>query len=232
LTSSSCRVLLRSPALAIGLFVAWIAAAKAGTALGEPSREVKLDLREFRVITSDSGKVNYYSLVERSPWPYIHAAYRPPYDTTVLGQPIPERLRRSVAALRWKWRAVALPKGGNECADRSGDSAAVVYVTWRRGLRWYSIKYVWSSVGPKGATCDRKRNPFRAQDTVIVESGPPLEEWRTVTISPDVEFRNHFEDGSSGAEVPDLIGVGIMSDGDQTGSVSEADYADFAIVLK
>jgi hypothetical protein len=127
---------------------------------------------------------------------------------------------------------LALPAGGNECADGNGDSAAVVYVTWKRGLRWYSLKYVWSSVGPKGSTCDRKRNPFRAQDTVIVESGPPLGEWRTVTINPDIEFRNHFEGGDQQASVPNLIGVGIMSDGDQTKSPSEADYADFAVVPK
>ena len=113
-----------------------------------------------------------------------------------------------------------------------GDSAAVVYVTWKRGLRWYSLKYVWSAVGPKGATCDKKRNPFRAKDTVIVESGPPLGEWRSVQMSPDVEFQNHFEDGDPTASVPDLVGVGIMSDDDQTNSPSEADYADFVLVPK
>jgi hypothetical protein len=147
----------------------------------------------------------------------------------VLGYPIPEALRGSVASIQWKWRAVTLPLGGNECDDGAGDSAAVVYVTWKRGLRWYSLKYVWSSVGPKGRTCDRKRNLFRAQDTIIVESGPPVGEWRTVEISPDLEFRNHFEDGDPHADVPDLVGVGIMSDGDQTKSVSEADYAEFVI---
>jgi Protein of unknown function (DUF3047) len=201
-------------------------------ALATASRELRVDLHSFRVIARDSGPVNYYSLVDQPPWPYIHAAYRPPYETTVLGYAFPEQLRGSVASVRWKWRAVILPRGGNECVDGEGDSAAVVYVTWRRTLRWYSVKYVWSSVGPKGATCDRKRNPFRAQDTVIVESGGPLEEWRTVVITPDVEFRNHFEGGDPGASVPDLIGVGIMSDGDQTGSVSEADYADFVIVSR
>jgi len=194
------------------------------------SHELRVDLHSFRVVARDSGPVNYYSIVDRPPWPYIHAAYRPPYETMVLGYAIPEPMRGSVAAVRWKWRAVVLPRGGNECVDGKGDSAAVVYVTWRRALRWYSVKYVWSSIGPKGATCDRKRNPFRAQDTVIVETGGPLDEWRTVVIAPDVEFRNHFEGGDPRASVPDLLGVGIMSDGDQTQSVSEADYADFVIV--
>ncbi len=229
---------LASRALAVAAAISFtlpIAASESGGdagQAGDPSRELHVDLHAFRVVTRDSGPVNYYTLVDQAPLPYIHAAYRPPYETTVLGYPLPEELRGSVSALRWKWRALALPRGGNECADGNGDSAAVVYVTWKRGLRWYSLKYVWSSVGPKGATCDRKRNPFRAQDTVIVESGPPLGEWRTVAITPDLEFRNHFEGGDRKASVPDLIGVGIMSDGDQTKSTSEADYADFVFVPK
>jgi hypothetical protein len=206
-----------------------MAAGESTTTAAPSSPEVRFDLRAFRVVARDSGPVNYYSFVDGKPWPFLHAAYRPPYETMVLGYPIAENLRRSVASLQWKWRAVALPRGGNECAEGQGDSAAVVYVTWRRGFRWYAVKYVWSSVGPKGTTCDRKRNLVRAQDTVIVESGPPLQEWRMVTLSPDVEFRNHFENGDPQAEVPDLLGVGIMSDGDQTQSTSEADYADFVI---
>ncbi len=155
-------------------------------------RDLHVDLHDFRVVQRESGPINYYTLVDEAPWPYIRASYQPPDETTVLGYAVPDALRRSVAALRWTWRALALPRGGNECAEGRGDSAAVVYVTWRRGLRWYSLKYVWSSVGPKGATCDRKSNPFRAQDTIIVDSGPPLREWHTVTIDPDLEYRNHF----------------------------------------
>jgi len=33
------------------------------------------------------------------------------------------------------------------------------------------------------------------------------------------------------ADVPELLGVGIMTDGDQTRSVSAADYSDFSLVL-
>jgi len=194
--------------------------------------DLRVDLRSFRVVERDSGSINYYTLVSQSPLPYIHAAYKPPLETMVLGYAIPEGQRESVAHVRWKWRALTLPEGGDECSRDRRDSAAVVYVTWKRALRWYSVKYVWSAVGPKGAICDRKRNPFVAQDTVIVETASTTSEWRSVDIVPDVEFRNHFEDGDANASVPDLVGVGIMSDGDQTRSVSEADYADFVIVPK
>jgi hypothetical protein len=172
--------------------------------------------------------VNYYSLVTGPP-PYIHGAYPVGAKTTVLGFRIPDDGRRAVSSVKWKWRALGLPRGGNECQESKGDSAAGVYVTWKRGLKWYSIKYVWSSVGPKGATCHRRRNLFRAQDTVIVESGPPLNEWRSVEVILDREFRNHFENADVRAEVPDLVGLGIMTDGDQTRSPSSADYADFVL---
>lgn len=211
------------------LVVAWSAApASAANANG---RVDVVALDSFHVISSESGSVNYYHLVGGDE-PHWHAAYKPPWDTAVLGYQLPDGERRSVAKIRWKWRAVTLPDGGDECVSAKADSAAVVYVTWRRGLKWYSLKYVWSAVGRKGTTCDKKRNPFRAQDTIIVDSGPPLGQWRTVEIDPDAEFRNHFEGGDSHADVPDLLGLGVMSDGDQTSSPSSADYAGFAFVLK
>src|SRR6185436_15215395 len=83
---------------------------------GGPNQH-RVDLHAFRVVKRDSGPINYYSFVDQPPLPYIHAAYRPPYETTVLGYALPDALRGSVASLSWKWRALALPRGGNECAD-------------------------------------------------------------------------------------------------------------------
>jgi hypothetical protein len=147
----------------------------------------------------------------------------------VLGYEISDHDRQNAAKLSWSWRAVTLPKGGNECRAGKGDSAAVVYVTWRRGLRWYALKYVWSAVGRKGSICDRKRNPFVAQDTIILQTGGPLQVWKNEVIDLKAEFRKHFEDGDPTADVPELRGVGIMTDGDDTESDSAADFAGFAI---
>jgi hypothetical protein len=113
--------------------------------------------------------------------------------------------------------------------DGHGDSAAVVYLTWKHGLKYYTLKYVWSAVGTKGAVCDKKRNPFVAQDTIILESGGPLETWKNEQIDLKREFLSHFEPGNPNAEVPGFLGIGIMTDGDQTNSESAADYAEFVI---
>lgn len=183
----------------------------------------------FRVVERESGPTNYYKLFKDADPPFIRAEYHPPFETTVMGVQVPGADRASARALSWRWRAVTLPKGGNECQAGKGDSAAVVYVSWRRGLRWYALKYVWSAVGPKGAVCDKKSNPFAAQNTVVLESGAPLNTWKTERIDLKVEFRKHFEGGDPTASVPDFLGVGIMSDGDQTHSDSSADYADFTL---
>jgi hypothetical protein len=191
--------------------------------------KLRLEAKAFRIVPSESGPVNYFQRVDSPTGDFIRASYKPPYKTAVLGVEIPEDFRQGLTNLTWRWRAVALPAGANECAKGKSDSAAVVYVTWRRGLRWYALKYVWSSNAKKGSVCEKKRNPFRAQDTVVLESGEPTNTWKTVSINPAAEFRAHFENGDASAEVPDLIGIGLMSDGDQTQSDSSADYADFVL---
>lgn len=195
------------------------------------AREVAVDPGQWRVVERESGPDDYYSVVREPGLAYVRARYRPPMKTAVIGWQLPDAARSSARTLRWRWRAEAFPRGGNECGDKSkADSAAVVYVTWRRALKWYTLKYVWSSVGPLGWTCDRKRSPFTAQDTVILESGGALDQWKDEEIDLRAEFRRHFEGGSADAEVPDLGGIGLMSDGDQTGSDSAADYAGFTVV--
>jgi hypothetical protein len=193
------------------------------------STESIVDVKRFRIVDRESGPVNYYSVVDAPDLPFIHARYKPSWKTAVLGIQIAEADRKTARHVRWMWRATALPRGGNECASGVEDSAAVVYLTWKRGFRWYTLKYVWSGVGPKGETCARKRNPFVAQDTVILESGGALDAWRGEDIDLQGEFRRHFENGDPNAEVPDFVGIGIMTDGDQTESESGADYAQFVL---
>ncbi len=204
----------------------------AGTAGEEPRPPsvTPVDVHSFRVLESYSGSVSYYKIVEDPAMPFIRAVYRPPLETVTLAADIPDSLHQATKKVRWKWRAQVLPKGGDECTPGFGDSAAVVYVSWKRGLKWYSLKYVWSSVGEKGRVCDQKRNLFVVQDTVILESGGPLGEWKQEEIDPSAEFRAHFEGGNPNADVPDFLGLGIMSDGDQTKSISAADYANFQLV--
>jgi hypothetical protein len=220
----------RGAAKRLGITFACVQVFCAASVWADTSAILNVDAHQFRFAKSESGPVNYYTVVnDPAGGAYIHSDYQPAFKTAVLGYEIPDPTRSSAHRLHWRWRAIVSPKDGNECAAGKEDSAAVVYVTWKRDLRFYTLKYVWSTVGTKGAVCGQKRNPFLAQDTIILETGGPLNTWMNEDIDLNTEFRNHFADGKADASVPALLGIGIMSDGDQTRSESSADYDHFSL---
>jgi hypothetical protein len=189
--------------------------------------ERELDFRELRAI--DSGHQAYYELRRDERGPYLHAAFRPGDDAVKQALVLREAERAGRHRLAWRWRALVLPSGGNECDPRRTDSAGSVYVAWRRGLRWYGLKYAWSSVGPLGAVCDRRDNPLMRGETIIQRTGGPLGAWVDESLDLEAEFRKHFADGNPHAEVPDLIGIAVLTDGDETHSASSADFGSFVL---
>jgi hypothetical protein len=210
----------KSPVAAAG---AKVPAKKAGV--------IRASVDQWRLIDSQSGPVNYYRLMRDAERSFIRGAYQPPYKKAVFGFEVSEANRSRVKRLEWSWRPIKMPEHADECSPKKGDSPAVVYVTWRRMLRWYSLKYVWSASRPTGTICDRRRNAFVAQDTVVLRSGGPLGVWMKESIELAREFRAHFEDGDPDADVPPMIGLGVMTDGDQTKTESTGDYADFVLSL-
>lgn len=201
------------------------------TASASAQSKHQIEPEAWRVVASESGPVDYYSVLREGELRFVRSQYRHPLKTAVLGWQTPDASRSRATKLQWTWRARTLPAGGDECVSGKGDSAAVVYATWKRGLRYYTLKYVWTTLTPKGSVCDRKRNPFVAQDTVVLRSGEPVGMWRSEDIDLRAEFRKHFEKGDASASVPDFVGVGIMTDGDQTKSNSSADFGTFTLVL-
>jgi hypothetical protein len=186
-------------------------------------------LEQWRIIDSQSGPVNYYSLLQDAGRSFVRGSYQPPNRKAVLGFEVPEKSRNRLRRLEWDWRAIKFPARGDECVKERGDSPAVLYVTWRRFLRWYSLKYVWSTTRKPGTVCDRRRNTFVAQDTIVLESGGPLGVWKHESLDLVREFRAHFGEGDENAEVPPLMGLGVMTDGDQTKTESSGDFADFVL---
>jgi DUF3047 family protein len=197
--------------------------------VGSSRTELTIDARAWRIVARDSGPDNYYRVLREGDRTFVRAEYVPPMKSALMGWQVPDRYRRKLRKVNWSWRARALPRAADECTSGKGDSAAVVYLTWKRGLRYYALKYVWSTSVAKQTVCSRKRNLFVAQDTIVLESGPPLNTWRSVELDLDHEFRKYFEGGDQKASVPDFVGIGIMSDGDQTKSRSSADFGTFKL---
>jgi hypothetical protein len=188
--------------------------------------ERELDFRELKAVESDH-KNSYYELRKDETGSYVHADYKPGDAATKQALVLPEADRRGHHTLSWRWRALVLPAGGDECDPHKTDSAASVYIAWRRGLRWYGVKYSWSAVTPIGSICDRHDSTFLRGETVILRSGGPLNTWVTESIDLEAAFHKHVTPKDPNAEVPDLIGIAVLTDGDQTHSESSADFGSF-----
>jgi hypothetical protein len=212
-----------------GLLVA-LAVLLGASAIDAAPTNVRLDVHEFRIVERESGPTNYYSVVDDPVEPFIRAEYRPGFETAVFGVRLPDSTRRATH-LHWDWRARTLPRDPGMCNAKSGlaDTAALIYAIWKRGLRWYTIRYVWSANAPRGNVCNGKRNLFLAEDTVVLETGDGNGSWVSEDLDLPAEFRRHFSNGDPRADVPDFIGIGLMTDGDQARSESAADYADFLV---
>src|SRR5260370_12974130 len=140
-----------------------------------------------------------------------------------------EKLRSQVKRLRWRWRVQAFPAHGNDCGKGVGDSAASVFVTFKRGLKYYTLKYDWSTEGVKGTVCDPRRSIFYARDTILLESGGPTNIWVEESIDPRAAFLPHFEPNGNLSDVPDFVGIRVMTNDGRTNNQAEADYGFFAL---
>ena len=146
-----------------------------------------------------------------------------------MGLEIPDHLRQRVRHLRWWWRARAFPDHGDECRAGHGDSAASVSLAFKRGPKWYILKYVWSSVSRVGATCDRKRSLLLARDTIVLESGGAPGTVRPEMLDVRRAFIDHFAKGDPKVEVPDLVGIRRHGGWRPDSSESGAEWAGFEL---
>jgi len=195
--------------------------------VASPSDGTPLDIRSFGVVKQSSGKDDYYSFQSGPEGTYLAARYRPPFDTMVRGIEAPQRYRRTLAGIRWRWRVVTFPKGADDCDPKVGDAAGGVFATFKAGLKVMVIKYVWNTVGPAGRSCELANNMFFAKREVVLRSGGATGVWHTETVDPRQDFVRYF--GGKLEDVPEFVALGVLTDGDATNSRSEADYAGFVL---
>lgn len=129
--------------------------------------------------------------------------------------------------LNWKWRALSLPINGDESVKSVCDVAASLNVVLKAS-KWRprTIKYSWSTTLPIGT---RTKSPFafwpsRCDIVVIKSGGKDLGTWHTEKINVLEDYKKFYDK----EEVKSLIieAFVIMTDSDNTGSLSEADYDD------
>ncbi len=120
--------------------------------------------------------------------------------------------------LRWQWRVVELPQGGDERYKSTGDSAAGIYVIFPGLLFPESIKYVWSTSLPVGSIT---KSPYNSDTKIMVLRNhiSPLGTWLSEKVNVYEDYKKLF-----GHEPEDVIAIGLMSDSDNTKSRAVAHY--------
>jgi hypothetical protein len=209
------------------MFFSMAAVLLVALAAGDGPHRAIIPPKDFTVFKEDSGPVNYYSVAEDEGTPILRAVYRPGLRNVVLSARVPEAARQTVRSVGWRWRAHVLPKEANDCGPGASDAAASVFLAFKAGLKLMVIKYVWSTVGTVGTSCQSNRGWFFDRDTTLVQVGGPLDVWTSYTLDPRKEFVKYY--GGKLEDVPDFVAIGVMTDGDNSQSPAAADYADFVV---
>jgi hypothetical protein len=207
------------------LWTAPPAPAKAADKAQKPTRVELPAGPEWKVLSLFSGRINYYYFAEEDGKKIIRAKYFPPIKSTVLYTKLKRHMQASKAG--WRWRAVRFPEGADETVNSKNDSVAGVYVYFKRPVRQFVLKYIWSSKLRKGWDHESgKSTYFNRMHAIVLEGPPPATgEWKTETVDLETDFRRFFQ--WKERDVPPVYGIGILTDGDDTKTASEADYADF-----
>jgi len=134
---------------------------------------------------------------------------------------------RDYPYLSFRWRVRAVPEGADERFEEKSDSAAGLYLSYRRklGIVPESVKFVWS--GSLAAGSAFRRPGIGMPWTVVAGSGEPDHSWRTFVFRTEDVYRKTF--GKDPGDRP--LGIGLLSDANSTGSLAAADYDDI-VVLK
>ena len=129
--------------------------------------------------------------------------------------------------LTWRWKVMTLPAGGDVRNKSKDDQAAQIYLHFARFpkmINFWDIGYIWDSVTPKGSILP-SRQPIgsRVQYIVLQSGSRKLGQWVS-------ERRNVYKDHKRlfGKNPPELMGIALMIDSDNTNSSAECYFDDLA----
>ena len=126
--------------------------------------------------------------------------------------------------MRWRWRLWSLPVGGDEEISGKNDSGAAVRIIFHGGLRARMLKYVWSSSLPKGTETESAGNS--KIKVVVLRSGTQdLGKWLWEEVDAYADYKRVF-----GGEPRPVRILGVITDANNTKTLSKADYDDFTFI--
>ena len=122
--------------------------------------------------------------------------------------------------LKFKWRAIQLPKGSREVSPATNDSACGVYVGFSRT---HALKYVWSDSLPPGSFWDKNPGKYEIISREMGEDKKGT--WQSVTVNVPVDHQRFFRKPVE----KNPIGIGMLTDGNAVHQPASCDYKDFYV---
>ncbi|MBI5345085.1 MAG: DUF3047 domain-containing protein [Deltaproteobacteria bacterium] len=128
--------------------------------------------------------------------------------------------------LRWKWKAVKLPKNGDVRRKATDDQAIQIYVMfprWPTAVRSRLVGYIWDSNAPAGGRfISAKTSNTRY---IVLRSGENgLGEWFSEERNVYEDYKELFKE-----EPPQAGGVSVMIDSDDTKGAAESYIGDIVL---
>lgn len=129
--------------------------------------------------------------------------------------------------LNWKWRANHLPQNGDESIRKNCDAAASVSIILNTS-RFFpkTIKYSWSTTLEKGTITQSPFAFWPARcDIKILQSGKESKgQWQTEKVNILADYKKIY--GINKVDSKIIYAIVIMTDSDNTQTLSAADYDD------
>ncbi len=165
-----------------------------------------------------------YTIREENGNRYLHAA--DDGSSIIIRKQVSEWDANEYPVLSWRWRATVLPEGGDERIRSRNDSSVAVYVVLDQNFIGVpkTLKYVWSTTVPVGT--QYRREGIGRPHVIVLESGKEkLGQWVEESVDVYADYMRVF-----GKKPPrKAVGIGILTDGNATGSDSKGDYDDFVV---
>lgn len=165
-----------------------------------------------------------YTIREENGNRFLHAA--DDGSSIIILKQVSEWDANKFPVLSWRWRATVLPEGGDERIRTKNDSSVAVYVVLDQNFIGVpkTLKYVWSTTVPVGT--HYRREGIGRPHVIVLESGKEkLGQWVEESVDVHADYVRIF-----GKKPPSkAVGIGILTDGNATGTDSSGDYDDFVV---
>lgn len=127
--------------------------------------------------------------------------------------------------ISWRWKIDRVPPGGSEDVKKTFDHTARLFVAFKTFLGPpRSINYVWANQLPIGKTFHHPSSG-RSRFIVLQSGNAKAGQWLMERRRIEADWKLLFGDD----DVPEIVGIGLMTDSDGTGATVTGCYDDIVL---